>query len=93
MNDPALFAHAKAYLIAALGPEAVRDLGQPPAGFSEDFSLFQDEVPGVFFFIGASRASSGRVAVPHSPNFELDDAAIAVGVRAMSAVILGRLAR
>lgn len=89
VNDAALFARAKADVIAALGADAFSDLNQPPAGFSEDFGLFQEQVPGVFFFVGAS--STGRVAAPHSPNFELDDAAIAVGIKAMTAVLLGRL--
>lgn len=91
VNDAALFNRAKADLIAAMGAEAFNDLPAPPAGFSEDFGHFQDVVPGVFFFIGASRASAGRIAAPHSPPFELDDDAIAAGVAAMRAVILGRL--
>lgn len=91
VNDAALFQLAKADVIAALGAAAFSDLAQPPAGFSEDFGLFQQQVPGVFFFLGAS--SPGRVAAPHSPNFELDDEAIAVGVKAMTAVLLGRLSR
>lgn len=91
VNDPTLFRRAKADVIAALGAAAFSDLAQPPAGFSEDFGLFQEQIPGVFFFLGAS--SAGRVAAPHSPNFELDDEAIAVGVKAMTAVLLGRLSR
>lgn len=93
VNDPALFAQAKADLIAALGAAAFRDSGAPPERFSEDFGAFQAQVPGVFFFLGASRSASGRVAAPHSPGFELDDDAIDVGVKAMSAVVLGRLSR
>jgi metal-dependent amidase/aminoacylase/carboxypeptidase family protein len=91
VNDPELFARAKADLIAEMGAGAFTDLQAPPAGFSEDFGHYQATVPGVFFFIGASRASAGRVAAPHSPSFELDDDAIAVGVKAMRAVVLGRL--
>ena len=68
VNDPALFAKAKADVIAALGADGFRDLAEPPAGFSEDFGLFQEQIPGVFFFVGAS--SPGRVAAPHSPNFD-----------------------
>jgi metal-dependent amidase/aminoacylase/carboxypeptidase family protein len=87
-NDPALFARSIADLTAALGDAAFVPLSAPPAGFSEDFGHFQAIVPGTFFFLGA-----GPEAMPHSPGFVLDEAAIGVGVRAMAAVIVGALSR
>jgi metal-dependent amidase/aminoacylase/carboxypeptidase family protein len=92
LNDTALFASAKASVTRALGAAAFVDLAAPPAGFSEDFGHYQAEVPGVFFFVGASRGASGVVAAPHSPAFNLDDGAIRVALRAMLAVVIDRLA-
>jgi metal-dependent amidase/aminoacylase/carboxypeptidase family protein len=93
INDPALTAAAKAALISALGAWAVIDLQAPPERFSEDFGWFQKQVPGVFFFLGASNEAAGIEALPHSPGFRIDEEAIRVGVRAMAAVVLDRLGR
>jgi metal-dependent amidase/aminoacylase/carboxypeptidase family protein len=90
-NHDALFASSKAALIAALGAAAFVDLNAPPEGFSEDFGAFQAEVPGVFFFLGVGNAAKGIAAMPHSPDFAVDETAIAFGVKAMAAVIVDRL--
>lgn len=92
-NDTALTASAVAALSAALGPTAVQQVQNLLPAFSEDFGSFQDEVPGVFFFLGVSNAEKGHVGMPHSPNYVADDAAIAFGARAMAAVLLDRLGR
>ena len=90
-NHDALFASAKADVVAAVGASAFFDLDAPPQGFSEDFGAFQAEVPGVFFFLGAGNAAKGIAAMPHSPNFVVDESAIAFGVKAMAAAVIGRL--
>jgi metal-dependent amidase/aminoacylase/carboxypeptidase family protein len=92
-NDAALFARSKQRLIAALGPDAFVDLDAPPAGFSEDFGEFQKLMPGVFFFLGLSNTSKGLRAMPHSPEFNVDEAGIAFGIRAMAVVVIGELSR
>ena len=91
-NHDGLFASAKADVVAAFGASAFFDLDAPPQGFSEDFGAFQAEVPGVFFFLGVGNAAKGIAAMPHSPNFVVDESAIAFGVKAMAAVVVGRLA-
>jgi metal-dependent amidase/aminoacylase/carboxypeptidase family protein len=90
-NHDALFTAAKADLIAVLGAQAFVDLQAPPDGFSEDFGAFQAQVPGVFFFLGVGNAAKGIAAMPHSPNFTVDESAIPFGVKAMAAVVVGRL--
>jgi metal-dependent amidase/aminoacylase/carboxypeptidase family protein len=90
-NDEALTAAAKAAIVSLLGASAAIDLAAPPPGFSEDFGFFQKEVPGVFFFLGASNAATGVVAMPHSAAFVVDEGAIVAGARAMAAVLLDRL--
>jgi metal-dependent amidase/aminoacylase/carboxypeptidase family protein len=90
-NDEALTVAAREAIVAALGAETVIPLQAPPPGFSEDFGWFQKEVPGVFFFLGASNAATGVVAMPHAPAFVADEAAIVFGARAMAAVLLARL--
>jgi len=90
-NHDALFAASKASIIAAVGAPAYFDLQSPPDGFSEDFGAFQAEVPGVFFFLGMGNAAKGIAAMPHSPGFNVDEAAIPFGVKAMAAAVIGRL--
>jgi amidohydrolase len=62
---------------------------------SEDFSFFQKEVPGVFFFLGVTPEGQdpAKAAANHSPLFIVDDAALKTGVRAMAQVAAEYLAR
>ena len=92
-NHDGLFATAKSDVVAAVAAKAFVALQTPPEGFSEDFGAFQAEVPGVFFFLGVGNASKGIAAMPHSPNFGVEEAAIPFGVKAMAAAIVGRLGR
>ena len=92
-NHDALFRWAKADVQAVVGAPAFLDLKEPPQGFSEDFGAFQAEVPGVFFFLGVGNAAKGIAAMPHSPNFVVEEAAIPFGVKAMAAAVVGRLSR
>ncbi len=59
--------------------------------FSEDFGAFQGEVPGVMYLLGVSNAARGWVGMPHSPGYVADEAAILIGARALSAILLDRL--
>lgn len=52
---------------------------------AEDFTFFQREVPGLFFFVGITpKAEVGKAAQNHSPRFFVDEAALLTGVRAMA---------
>jgi amidohydrolase len=53
---------------------------------AEDFSAYQKVVPGIFFFLGVTPpgAQMDTVAANHSPRFFADEAALPVGVRALS---------
>lgn len=52
---------------------------------SEDFTFFQREAPGVFFFLGITpTAELGRAAQNHSPLFFVDEKALLTNVRAMA---------
>jgi amidohydrolase len=65
----------------------------PPSGASEDFSFFLNEVPGLFFYVGVvPRDQDPAKAAPnHSPNFYVDEAALVVGVRALSSITVNYL--
>ena len=90
-NDSALVARADAAIARALGPEALRPLTGVVPGFSEDFGSFQEQVPGVMYFLGVSNTAKGTRGMPHSPDYVADEGAIQVGARAMLAVMLERM--
>ena len=58
----------------------------PKLAGGEDFSFFQQVVPGLFFFVGvASPDIDPAAAAPnHSPRFRIDEGALVVGVRALA---------
>jgi amidohydrolase len=62
----------------------------PKLSASEDFSAYQQKVPGVFFFLGSTGPDkdAATAAPNHSPKFDIDEAALAVGARAMTAMAL-----
>jgi amidohydrolase len=61
---------------------------------SEDFSLYQQKVPGVFFFLGVTPKGVDPATAPinHSPKFTVDESALVTGVRALASVAMDYLA-
>ena len=51
----------------------------------EDMSEFLNRVPGCFFFVGSRK--EGPLRPHHSPEFDIDERALAVGVTLMEAVV------
>lgn len=60
---------------------------------AEDFSFYQEKVPGLFFFIGGRPPTlPEEKAIPnHSPFFYVDEKALVYGVRAMSSIAVDYL--
>lgn len=58
---------------------------------AEDFSYFQKEVPGFFFFLGGMTPGNTNAAPHHTPDFVLDDSGLLLGVKAMTQVCLDYL--
>jgi amidohydrolase len=83
VNDPALTARMRASLEKAAGAANVVD--EPLTMGAEDFALYAQQVPGFFFFVGATPVGQDAQKAPsnHSPEFFLDESAMALGTRAM----------
>jgi len=64
------------------------------SGAAEDFSVFLNEVPGLYFNLGIVPRNQdlAKAAPNHSPDFFIDEAALIVGVRALSMVTVNYLA-
>ena len=83
-NDPALTERILPTLRAVAGANHVALTA--PITASEDFSRYQQRIPGVFFFLGIVPPGTDptKAAPNHSPRFFVDEAALPVGVRVMA---------
>ena len=91
VNDPALTSRMLPSLQAVVGKDNVYE---PPLQMgSEDFSLFAQEVPAMFFFVGSTPKGTDPATAPsnHSPKFLLDESALDVGFRALMQLTLDYL--
>ncbi len=91
VNNPELTERMLPTLRRAAGAENVR-LG-PLTGTAEDFSYFQQKVPGLFVFLGVTPRDQDhtKVAQNHSPLFFADESALPVGVKVMTNLALDYL--
>ena len=82
-NDPPLSAWLAPVLEEAAGEGNVNP-AIPPTTVAEDFSYFQAEVPGVFYHLGgtADGVDPATAAPNHSPQFDVNEDVLVVGVRA-----------
>lgn len=90
-NDPALTERMLPTLKRVAGEAQVK-VGAL-TGTAEDFSYFQQDVPGLFFFLGVTPPSQdpSKAALNHSPLFFADETALPVGVRALTHLTLDYL--
>jgi amidohydrolase len=82
-NDEGLSAWLAPVLEEAAGAGKV-NAASPPTTVAEDFSYFQREIPGVFYHLGASPdgVDPATSAPNHSPQFDVNEKVLVVGVRA-----------
>jgi len=92
-NDEGLTEAMLPTLQSVYGAGNVR-VAEPITG-AEDFAFYQEQVPGLFFFIGGRpEGVPAERAVPnHSPLFDIDERALAPGVEAMSRMAVDYLQR
>ncbi|MCI0338361.1 MAG: amidohydrolase [Acidobacteria bacterium] len=90
-NDPAL--------VEATLPVMRRIAGQKnlisprPQMGAEDFSRYQQVVPGFFYFLGVGNKVKGITAMIHTPDFDVDEESLVIGVKVMSNVLMDYLDR
>jgi len=90
-NDLALTQQMVPTLERVYGEDEVFE--SPRVTGAEDFSFYQEQVPGFFFFIGARPPQlSAAEAIPnHSPFFYVDEDALAPAVQAMTQLAIDYL--
>lgn len=81
VNDAALSAWVGGPLAEAAGAGNVNG-SAPPTMVAEDFSYYQGEIPGVFYHLGGTPNYDPATAPPnHSPQFQVDESVLPLGVR------------
>jgi amidohydrolase len=85
-NDPVLTERMLPTLRRIAGNEQARL--QPRVMVAEDFSYFQQEIPGMFYFVGITPPDQDpATAEPnHSPRFYVDERGLLVGARSLAAL-------
>ena len=91
-NDLALTEKMLPSLRATAG--AAHILLRPPVTGAEDFSFFQEKVPGLFIFLGGMPKGQDPLKAPshHTPDFLLDESGFVLGVKALANLTLDYMA-
>ncbi|SHG27501.1 amidohydrolase [Flagellimonas flava] len=58
---------------------------------AEDFSYFQEKVPGFYFFLGGMTPGNTESYPHHTPDFKIDDSGLLLGVKTMTQLALDYL--
>ncbi len=88
INPPDLTSKVMASLEAAAGKENI--IAMDPVTGAEDFSFFQREKPGFFFFLGGMKPGGDPVTTPshHTPDFFIDESGLIIGVKSLSYLVV-----
>jgi amidohydrolase len=75
-----------------IGAEKCIDLKDPVMG-GEDFSEYLQHVPGAFFRLGTCNEEKGTCVSQHNSRFDVDDDALQIGMKILSAAALEVLSK
>jgi amidohydrolase len=87
-NDPALTEKMLPTLKRIAGDGKLKL--QPRVMVAEDFSYFQEKVPGLFYFVGITppEQDMAQAEPNHSPRFFVDESGLLVGARSLAALAI-----
>jgi amidohydrolase len=88
-NDPKLAESAIASIRRIVGDRNV--VVRKPQMGAEDFSYYQRVIPGFFYFLGVGNQAKGITAMIHTPEFDVDEDSMAIGVNVMANALLDYL--
>ncbi len=81
VNDAGLAAEARGSLERVFGKGVVR---VQPQMVAEDFPAYGERAPYFFFLLGTRNDARGIASTNHTPQFEIDESALPLGVRALA---------
>lgn len=66
-----------------------------PVTGAEDFAMYQEKIPGFFFFLGgmAKGKSAAEVAPHHTPDFYIDEGGFTLGIKAFCHLVVDYAAK
>lgn len=85
-NDKELTKKAVPTLQKMAGAENVKEIKAITG--AEDFSFFQKEVPGFYFFLGGKALDDENPYPHHTPDFKIDESGMLLGVKTMTQLAL-----
>jgi amidohydrolase len=85
MNNPAVTKRVRKAMKQVVKPSALDQTVRTMA--SEDVSYMLDDIPGMYFFVGAANPSKGITYGHHHPSFNIDEDVLPLGVALMSASV------
>jgi len=88
-NDPALVEQMLPTMKRIAGEANTQS--QKAVTGAEDFSYFQREVPGFFFFLGGMTPGTTESFPHHTPDFLIDDSGLLLGVKTLTEMSLDYL--
>jgi amidohydrolase len=91
INPPALVTRILPSLERAIGKANVNPATPSMAG--EDFARYQQKIPGVMLWLGVRNEAKGFTSGLHTVNFDLDESALPLGVKAAATLLWDYLSK
>ncbi|MGI9546241.1 MAG: amidohydrolase [Flavobacteriaceae bacterium] len=88
-NDPDLVEQMLPSLRSVAGENNVQS--QKAKTGAEDFSYFQRDVPGFYFFLGGMTPGNTESFPHHTPDFKIDESGLILGVKALTQISIDYL--
>ena len=82
VNDPIITDLVRRAAEATVGADRLPG-GEQRQSVSDDMAIFLDAAPGCYFLVGAGNPERGITAPHHSNRFDMDEAALPIGVEVM----------
>jgi amidohydrolase len=90
-NEPKLVEECLPVMRRVLGQTNV--VARKPVMGAEDFSFYQQVIPGFYYWLGVANQSRGITAMIHTPEFDVDEECLVIGVKVMANLALDFLER
>lgn len=84
-NDAGVSERARQVFAKLIGPEKLEK--EYRVTVSEDVSLLMNDIPGLFFFLGAANTEKGFAHGHHHPLFDFDEDALPLGTALLAAAV------
>jgi amidohydrolase len=88
-NEPSLVEETLPTIRRIIGTNNV--VSRKPQMGAEDFAYYQRVIPGFYYFLGVGNQAKGITAQIHTPEFDLDEESLVIGVKVMTNVLLDYL--